>query len=294
MTVKLQDRRPISSSVMAVDSLRELAATAIRMEEESASRFADLATKMRGAGRPDVAEVFDSLAKEEYGHAEAATQWLRDATPTSQARSVAPALHADGTPDSDEPPGLPASLREAYRSFVIAARNEERAFVFWSGVAANATLPQVRATAERAAHDELEHVKILRRERRRAFSQDWRHKVTAEELHDLSALELEVCKGLEERARMDENREEYRQLALEARVLSLDLASDPLQEFAPTGPPPPRRLPALCEWLVDYYVEAGESLPTCSARERALALAGMAIKRLAIVRGPMRTGDLNA
>lgn len=273
-----------SGSTTVVHSLGELVATAVKMEKESAIRYADLAAKMRGAGRQDVAEVFEGLAKEESGHAETVMEWFQQAALPLQIPPAAEALCTGNALDSEEAPALSAELRDAYSSFAIAVRNEERAFAFWSDVAANTKLPLVRVVAEQMAQDELEHAKTLRRERTRAFSQDWHHRVAVQELHDLSALELEVCKGLEERAEMDEARKEYRDLALEARVLSLDLASDPLQELAPIGPPPPRRLVALCEWLADYYVEAGENLPTCSARERAQALASIAIRRLAIVR----------
>ena len=262
---------------MAVRSLGELAATAVKMEKESASRYADLAAKMRMAGRQDVADVFEGLAQEECGHAEKVFEWFQQVALPPQTSPTAEATGFADEVDGAEASGLSGELLDAYRSFSIAVRNEERAFAFWSDVAANTRLPLVRAVAEQMAHDELEHAKTLRRERTRVFSQDWRLGGAVQELHDLSALELEVCKGLEER-------KECHDLALEARALSLDLASDPLQEIAPVGPPPPRRLLALCEWLADYYVEAGESLPTNSARERARALASIAIRRLAIVR----------
>ncbi|MGO4842704.1 hypothetical protein AB4144_61580, partial [Rhizobiaceae sp. 2RAB30] len=53
---------------------------------------------------------------------------------------------------------------------------------------------------------------------------------------------------------------------------------------APVGLPPPRSLDALCEWLADFYIEAGETLPSQAARERAQALATTAVRRLATVR----------
>ena len=51
----------------------------------------------------------------------------------------------------------------------MAVRNEERAFAFWSYVAAHAEVAEVRQAAETMAHEELGHVSILRRERRNAF-----------------------------------------------------------------------------------------------------------------------------
>lgn len=108
--------------------------------------------------------------------------------------------------------------------------------------------------------------------------------------YDLSSLEMEVCTRLEEYADINEytdtkgNKNKYRDLALEARKLSLDLASDPPETPAPVGPPPPRSLDALCEWLADYYIDSDEHLLSQAARDRALALATIAVKRLAIVR----------
>ena len=172
----------------------------------------------------------------------------------------------------------------AYRSFAVAVRNEERAFAFWSYIAANGVSPEIRDAAERMAREELEHAKTLRRERRKAFFEDRRLGTAIREPYDLSSLEMEVCTRLEEHADMNGNKKEYRDLALEARMLSLDLASDPLQDPAPVGPPPPRSLDALCEWLADYYIDAGEHLLSQAARDRCQALATIAVKRLAVVR----------
>jgi hypothetical protein len=173
---------------------------------------------------------------------------------------------------------------DAYRSWAVAVRNEERAFAFWSYVAAHGASPEIRNAAERMAREELEHAKTLRRERRKAFFKDRRLGPLVREPYDLSSLEMEVCRRLEEYADMNGNKNEYRNLALEARTLSFDLASDPLQDPAPVGLPPPRSLDGLCEWLADHYIDAGEHLLSQAARDRAQALATIAVKRLAIVR----------
>src|SRR5690606_22135477 len=60
-------------------------------------------------------------------------------------------------------------LLSAYRAFSMAVRNEERAFLFWTYVASRAPTEELRLAAERMAHEELNHVSILRRERRQAF-----------------------------------------------------------------------------------------------------------------------------
>ena len=73
-------------------------------------------------------------------------------------------------------------------------------------------------------------------------------------------------------------------LAAEARRMAQDLDTDPLDELPPAGAPSMPSLEALCEWLAEFYVEAGETLPSQAARDRAQALATAAIKRLALVR----------
>ena len=95
-------------------------------------------------------------------------------------------------------------------------------------------------------------------------------------------------------------------VAAEARRTAQDLDTDPLEELRPVGAPSMSSLEALCEWLAEFYVEAGETLPSQAARDRAQAhafragldqqvasqaardraqaLATAAIKRLALVR----------
>lgn len=273
----------LASEPTSIRSMDELLAVALAMEKEAADRYAALAERMRSAGRPELADVFDRLVREETGHIDMVMSWSRRLS--RQPREVVP---TDAVPQDvfdDEAIGLVSpELVDAYRSFAIAVRNEERAFAFWSYIAAHGASVEIREAAEQMAREELEHAKTLRRERRRAFFKDRRLGSTVREPHDLSSLEMEVCQRLEEYADRNENRSEYRDLAHEARMLSLDLASDPLQDPAQVRPPPPRSLDALCEWLADYYIDAGEQLPSQAARDRAQALATIAVKRLAVVR----------
>ena len=281
--------RLISEPKESIRSMSELLAVARAMEKEAADRYADLAGRMRAVDRPELAEVFDRLVDEELGHVDMVTSW------SLQIHHRMPeALPADALPqdvfDEESIGFVSPELVDAYRSLAIAVRNEERAFAFWSYVAAHGVSPEIREAAERMAREELEHAKTLRRERRKAFFKDRHPQPAIQEPYDLSRMEMEVCTRLEEYADMKENtdmkgnKNTYRDLALEARKLSLDLASDPLQTSAPVGPPPPRSLDALCEWLADYYIDAGERLLSQAARDRAQALATIAVKRLAIVR----------
>ena len=270
-------------------SMAELLAVAMEMEQESVQRYAVLAKRMRAAGHRELAGVFDRLVREETGHIEMVVNWSRQVT--QKTPEVLPAGAVPQDVFDDENIGLVSpELVDAYRSFAIAVRNEERAFAFWSYVAAQGASPEIREAAEQMAREELEHAKTLRRERRKAFFKDRRLLPGVRGTCDLPSLEMEVCKHLEEYAKMNGNRSEYRDLALEARRLSLDLASDPLEDLASIGQPPPRSLAALCEWLTDYYIEAGEHLLSQAARDRAQALATIAVKRLAVVRNVEQLG----
>jgi rubrerythrin len=273
--------RLISEPSTPIRSMDELLAVAMAMEKESVDRYADLAARMRAAGRDDLAAVFDRLVEDENNHIDMVIAW------SQQALHHAPAAVERGPADVFDDEGaalISPELLDAYRSFAIAVRNEERAFAFWAYVSANAPTDEIRGAAERMAREELEHAKTLRRERRKAFVRHRHEMATGQGPYDLPLLELEVSKALEERYRMNGKQGEYLDLAEEARILSSDLAADPLQDPAPAGPPPPRTLDALCEWLADYYIEAGEHLLSQAARDRAQKLATAAVRRLALVR----------
>lgn len=152
-----------------VSSLPELFAIAHALEEEAASRYAALASEMDALELPRVAAVFRHLAEEERGHAQRIEDWARGTT------GALPEHHLmrwqpPETFDEEEARRIASSrLASAYRALSMAVRNEERAFAFWTYVAAQAEAPDVREAAARMAGEELRHAALFRRERRRAF-----------------------------------------------------------------------------------------------------------------------------
>ena len=150
-------------------SLDELFALASAMEQEAATRYAELADEMQRQNKPDLSAVFTQLAAAEREHVDSVTRW-------SQSRlgmAPNPALvrwQGPETLGAEVAAEIRTSrLMTPYRALSMAVRNEERAFAFWSYVAAFAENPEIKNAAEAMAREELGHVSTLRRERRRAY-----------------------------------------------------------------------------------------------------------------------------
>ena len=148
-----------------VGSADELLAVAQALEQEAAARYRALSARMARQGDTSMAAQFAVLAGMEDRHASVIAQ-------RGQALlGHAPALRSAGwdlPPTYDEEEARGAMLG-AYQALAFAVHNEERAFVFYTYVAAEAEDPEVRALAEQLARDELQHAALLRHHRRRAF-----------------------------------------------------------------------------------------------------------------------------
>ena len=64
-----------SEPVGSVQSLEELFAIAAAMEQEAATRYAEIAARMRQEGDPALAEVFERLSADEQGHLDSVVHW---------------------------------------------------------------------------------------------------------------------------------------------------------------------------------------------------------------------------
>src|SRR5215208_2938626 len=58
-----------------VRTLEELFAIAYAMEHEAATRYAEIAERMRREGNPALAEVFERLSADEHGHLDSVVHW---------------------------------------------------------------------------------------------------------------------------------------------------------------------------------------------------------------------------
>lgn len=274
----------------AVKSLEELFAIASAMEQEAASRYAEIADRMRREDNAALAEVFDQLSVEEQGHLDSVVHWSQK----TRGRSPDPALIRWQLPETFDDEGASTTdtrLMSAYRVLSMAVRNEERAFAFWSYVAAHAESAEVRKAAEVMAHEELGHVSILRRERRKAFhvarrqpSGDW------ESGGDPAALERRLAELLavlaakaptSARAHLEGFIEEAKHNAEELERSPIAMGGDSFVRNIPGDPT------ALAELLTDRYLEAGDVLRDEEDLGRAQALAGRAIARLVWLRSDL-------
>lgn len=276
----------------AVRSLEELFAIASTMDHEAATRYAEIAERMRREGNPALAEVFERLSADERGHLDNVVHWSQK----TKGKDPDPALIRWQLPETFDDEGAATTdprLLSAYRALSMAVRNEERAFAFWTYVAAHAELAEIRQAAETMAHEELEHVSTLRRERRNAFHAQREQAVSGAQQSEGDAARLEsrladLLKSMaaqashsEERMRLQNFAEEARRHAEELERFSLPIPGPAAMRAALDDPL------ALAELLTDRYLAAGDSLQDEKELEQVQRLAGRAIARLAWLRADL-------
>lgn len=276
-----------------VKTLEELFALAHAMEHEAAERYAEIAGRMRQEGNPALAAIFEGLSADEKVHLEQVAHWSQQV----KGHAPDPSLIRWKLPETFDDEGastIAPQLLSAYRALAMAVRNEERAFAFWSYVAAQASAPEIQQAAETMAHEELGHVATLRRERRRAFhaARAGADGAAAGDVpaRDEAALERRLADLLEPLAAQAPPPEQARLKAYvqEARQLALALEASPIQ--TPLGsrlPAPPADAVALAELLTERYLEAADDQRDERELLRLQALAGCAIARLVWLRSDL-------
>lgn len=148
-----------------VSSAEELMAMAHAMETEAGRRYRQLAGQMTLRQDDRLAKLFTFLAEIEEKHVNKIE--VRAHELLAKPVSTMPAGWL--VPETFEEEEAASRLLTPYRALALAVRNEDRAFAFYSYVAADAPDEATRKLAENLAKDELEHAHLLRRERRAAF-----------------------------------------------------------------------------------------------------------------------------
>ncbi len=151
------------TEVESVETLMDIAAT---LEAEAARRFEQLAALMERQGNEQTATLFRELAKDEVKHGDEIAGW---ATREGRRRPAARAFGWRLPETFDLEEAGSGSIVSPYEALSVAVRNEERAFAFYSYLAAIAEREDIRDHAEGLARGELEHISRLRARRRKAY-----------------------------------------------------------------------------------------------------------------------------
>lgn len=150
-----------------------LVGIAAAIEQESARRYAALAELMATRGAVATAAAFRAMHEEELRHVAAVDHWAASVgTPVESPAEFAWRLPPELGASWDEIAG--SALLTPFRAFAVAVCNEQRAFAFYSYLAAHATDDRVRREAEKLAAEELVHAATVRRWRRLAWHRERR------------------------------------------------------------------------------------------------------------------------
>lgn len=264
-----------------VQTMEELLAIAYHMEQEACDNYTDLAKRMQREGRADLVPVFEQLAEEESHHLQNVVNWSERINGTRPDLANLQWKPAD-TFDDEGASAIAPELMGAYRSFSMAVRNEERAFLFWTYVAAQTDRSDLRLAAEQMAREELGHLTTLRAERRRAF-----HAERAQRTHSrtisLPELELRFSDLLQSLADRQQGRDSSNLgIAIEEARERAAMLADGQFDISPllgngVSPDVFGRAVPLCELLLDCYLDYAERLPREVERTRAQAFAGQLV-----------------
>lgn len=269
-----------------IRSMSEFFSIAHAMELDAATRYAETSQQLRAQGQISLADIFAELAETERGHIRQVDAW---------------ADHEDSRPDAKLPWPIPDTfdatpeemagtrLLTPYQAIASAVRHEQRSFAFWTYVAAHADAPEIVDAAERMALEELEHVSLLRRERRKAFHAGRQGGLPAGEepvtLAALATIERRLADLIEADASSTHEPTLIRPLAAAARDAAAKLealhATKPAEFSTPALPAGQSGdAGALAEYLAEAYLRLAETSQDEGLVAAAQELAKAAIYRL--------------
>jgi len=152
-----------------VQTASDLMSIALYAEQEAIRRYVRLAEAMRSYGNQEAASLFERMVEEEQEHERLIEEWaklegIQLRTDIGPVKWEDPQVPTDYDSDAVDP-----AHSTPYRALAFAVHNEERAFHFYTHVAATADDETVREYAETLAREELGHAALLRAMRRRAW-----------------------------------------------------------------------------------------------------------------------------
>jgi rubrerythrin len=271
-------------------SLDEFFAVAYAIESDAVARYSKTAKLLRDQGEHALATVFERLAESERGHVAQINAWAEHRSAAPPEKTVLPWAIPD-THDAAPAELARSKLLTPYRALAIAVRHEERAFAFWTYIAAHAERADVKEAAERMALEELEHLSILRRERRKAYREDQQAVPPTQSvsLSSLAALERQLATHIEQHPESAGGGDLPVAIAADARgsadTLDRTAAHDDPTISLPCIPRDARDEPiAISEYLADAYLRFAEVSKNPEILSVAQQLAATAIYRLAKLR----------
>ena len=173
-----------------------------------------------------------------------------------------------------------------YRALAMAVRNEERAFAFWSYVAAYSEDPEIKQAAEAMAREELGHVSTLRKERRRAYHREHDRMRAGQQGNighiDAAVLERRLAAHLAVLERRVEGESANRARELHQETTNMSALAAGIGRFPASLEQGDAQ--TIAEALADAYLEGAESSEDPGRLESLQSLAERAIARLAWLR----------
>jgi hypothetical protein len=184
-------------------------------------------------------------------------------------------------------------LLTPYQALASAVRHEQRSSAFWTYVAAHAEAVEIMDAAERMALEELEHVRLLRRERRKAFHAGrlggWPAGEEPITLDALATIERRLADLIEGDTSSTHERTLFLPLAAAARDSAAKLealhAERPTRFSTPALPADQSsNVGALAEYLAEAYLRLAETSQDGDVLVIAQEVAKAAIYRLGMLR----------
>ncbi|HVZ03611.1 ferritin family protein [Hyphomicrobium sp.] len=265
-----------------IRTMSEFFALARAMETDAARRYTQTAQALRRQNASALADLFEELAKVELGHVEQVEEWAEHRATIGGTDAPWP---IPDTFDASLEEIVQSNLMTPYRALASAVHHEQRSFAFWTYVAAHAD-GEVKKAAERMASEELEHISLLRRERRKAFHADRRRAGSAQAtLATLATVERHLADLVGERAARGFKAAEIGPIATQsrdaaARLDALEKIARP--KFSTVALPSNREndIASLCEYLAEAYLRLAENSRNEQVLIAAQELAKSAISRL--------------
>ena len=152
-----------------IENTSDLMNIALQMEREAIRRYSQLAASMREGSNDAAAALFERMVKEEQGHERLLLEWMahNNIDENQEIDAISWSDPQVSTTYDDE--ARDPDYSTPYKALAFAVHNEERAFSFYTQVAADSDNKAICKYAEILALEELGHAALLRAERRHAY-----------------------------------------------------------------------------------------------------------------------------